>query len=64
MSLKTQYIWRNWKFIWWDECTDHNVNHSLHYGSWVFEWIRFYKTEKWPKIFRLKEHIKRLFYSS
>jgi len=64
MSLKTPYIWRNWKFIGWEECTDHNVNHSLHYWSWVFEGIRFYPTEKWPKIFRLKEHIERLFYSA
>ena len=64
MSIKTPYIWRNGEFIWWDECTDHNVNHSLHYWSWVFEWIRFYSTDKWPKIFRLKEHIERLFYSA
>jgi len=43
---------------------DHNITHSLHYGSWVFEWIRFYPTDNWPKIFKLKEHIDRLFYSA
>ena len=43
---------------------EHHVNHSLHYGSGVFEWIRFYPTSQWVKIFRLKEHIERLFYSA
>jgi len=62
--MKTPYIWKNGKFIAWDEALDHNITHSLHYGSWVFEWIRFYPTERWPKIFKLKEHIKRLFNSA
>ena len=62
--MKTPYIWKNWKFIEWDKTLDHNITHSLHYGSWVFEWIRFYPTENWPKIFKLKEHIDRLFYSA
>ncbi len=43
---------------------DHNLTHTLHYGWWVFEWIRFYDTENWPKIFRLQEHIERFFYSA
>ena len=64
MNIKTPYIWKNWKFIEWEEALDHNITHSLHYGSWVFEGIRFYPTENWPKIFRPKEHIDRLFYSA
>ena len=62
--MKTPYIWKNGEFIPWEEALDHNITHSLHYGSWVFEWIRFYPTENWAKIFRLKEHIDRLFYSA
>lgn len=62
--MKTPYIWENWEFIEWDEALDHNITHSLHYGSGVFEWIRFYPTDNWPKVFRLKEHIERLFYSA
>ena len=62
--MKTPYIWKNWKLLPWDETLDHNITHSLHYGSWVFEWIRFYPTENGPKVFKLKEHIKRLFYSA
>lgn len=64
MQIKTPYIWKNWKFINWDDSLDHNLTHALHYWTWVFEWIRFYNTPNWPKIFRLKEHIDRLFYSA
>ena len=64
MDIKTPYIWQNGKFVAWDDVKDHNLTHSLHYGTWVFEGIRFYPTSKWPKIFRLEEHIDRLFYSA
>ncbi len=64
MDIKTPYIWKNWNFIKWDDCVVQHVNHSLHYGSGVFEGIRFYPTSQGPKIFRLKEHILRLFYSA
>lgn len=36
---------------------------SRHYGGGAFEGIRFYNTAQGPAIFRLKEHIDRLFYS-
>jgi branched-chain amino acid aminotransferase len=38
--------------------------HALHYGSSVFEGIRSYETPKGPAIFRLTDHIKRLFHSA
>lgn len=38
--------------------------HSLHYGTAVFEGIRFYDTKKGIKIFRLDDHIERLFRSA
>jgi branched-chain amino acid aminotransferase len=40
------------------------LSHALHYGTSTFEGIRCYETPKGPAIFRLKEHIKRLFYSA
>ncbi len=40
------------------------TTHALHYGSGVFEGIRAYNTKKGTGIFRLKEHIDRLFYSA
>jgi branched-chain amino acid aminotransferase len=40
------------------------MTHTLHYGLGVFEGIRAYKGEQGPAIFRLREHIERLFRSA
>lgn len=61
---KTKLIWLNGRFIPWDKANVHILNHSLHYGSGVFEGIRFYNTQKGPAVFRLDEHIKRFFVSA
>jgi branched-chain amino acid aminotransferase len=62
---KTPYIWMNGTLIPWEEAKTHVICHSLHYGSGVFEGIRFYETTSGePAIFRLEEHTKRLFYSA
>jgi len=60
----TEYIWMDGKLVKWNEAKIHVLTHTLHYGSGVFEGIRFYKTEKGPAVFRLKEHTKRLFDSA
>ncbi|HNW60077.1 MAG TPA: branched-chain amino acid transaminase [bacterium] len=57
-------IWMNGKFIPWHEATIHVMSHVIHYGSSVFEGLRCYDTPKGPMIFRLKEHIRRLFDSA
>lgn len=62
--LKTKYIWQNGQLIDWDNAYTHVLTHALHYGSAVFEGVRFYETPKGPAIFRLKEHTDRLFYSA
>lgn len=59
----TEYIWHNGKFIPWDEAKVHVLTHALHYGDGAFEGIRAYKTDNGGAVFRLKEHIERLFYS-
>jgi len=61
---KTKYIWFNGKFVKWEKAKIHILTHALHYGSAVFEGIRCYQTPKGPAIFRLKEHIERLFNSA
>jgi len=48
----------------WSETKTHFLTHSLHYGTAVFEGIRCYDTKKGPAVFRLKEHIVRLFESA
>lgn len=63
MGFETKYIRENWKKLQWDDSKIHTVNHALHYWTAVFEWIRIYQTEKWPKIFRLTDHMKRFVHS-
>ncbi len=62
--LKTEKIWMDGKLVDWDEANVHILTHTLHYGLGVFEGIRCYETDKGPAVFRLEEHVKRLFKSS
>ncbi|SPT69252.1 Branched-chain-amino-acid aminotransferase [Anaerobiospirillum thomasii] len=60
----SEFIWFNGKLIPWQEANVHVMSHALHYGSSVFEGIRAYVTPNGTCIFRLKEHIDRLFNSA
>jgi branched-chain amino acid aminotransferase len=51
----------NGRLVPWDEAKVHVLSHVIHYGSGLFEGIRCYKTPKGPAIFRLREHVQRLF---
>jgi branched-chain amino acid aminotransferase len=51
-------------FVDWDDANVHILTHSLHYGLGVFEGIRTYETSQGPAVFRLTDHIKRLFDSA
>ncbi len=64
MLQKTDKIWMDGKLVAWNDAKVHVLTHSLHYGLGVFEGIRCYETEKGPAIFRLKEHVDRLFRSA
>jgi len=57
-------IWYNGEFVDWKEAKVHVLSHGLHYGSGVFEGIRCYATEKGSFIFRLKEHVDRMYRSA
>ncbi len=48
----------------WSTPVIHPMSHALHYGTSVFEGIRAYRTSRGPAIFRLSEHIERLFHSA
>lgn len=60
----TKYVWMDGKFIPWKKATIHLITHTFHYGAGSFEGIRFYDTPKGVMIFRLQDHIHRLFYSA
>jgi branched-chain amino acid aminotransferase len=57
-------IWYDGKMVPWRDATTHVLTHSLHYGLAVFEGLRAYKTSDGPAIFRLEEHINRLYDSA
>ncbi|MHC1566916.1 MAG: branched-chain amino acid transaminase [Candidatus Syntropharchaeia archaeon] len=61
---KVDKIWMDGEFVDWDKAKVHVLSHALHYGSGVFEGIRCYSTKKGSFIFRLKEHIQRLYDSA
>jgi branched-chain amino acid aminotransferase len=48
----------------WDDAKVHILTHTMHYGSGVFEGIRAYATSRGPAVFRLGDHIDRLFNSA
>lgn len=60
---ETQWIWRDGQFIPWADATVHVLAHSVQFGSSAFEGIRAYSTPKGPAIFRLREHLERLYHS-
>ncbi|MDP1758926.1 MAG: branched-chain amino acid transaminase [Thermodesulfovibrionales bacterium] len=64
MIKKTEKIWMDGRFVDWDDANVHVMTHTLHYGLGVFEGIRCYETKSGPAIFRLKEHVQRLFKSA
>ncbi|MBN1466631.1 branched-chain amino acid transaminase [candidate division KSB1 bacterium] len=57
-------IWMNGEFIDWKDATVHVMSHVIHYGTSVFEGMRCYKTPKGSSIFRLTDHIRRMFDSA
>lgn len=62
--IKAKYIWMDGKFVDWENAKIHILSHVIHYGTGVFEGLRCYKTSKGPVIFRLNDHIERLFDSA
>lgn len=56
-------IWFDGELINWQDAKIHVLSHVVHYGTSVFEGIRCYDTKKGSAIFRLEDHIKRLFSS-
>lgn len=64
MGIESQYIWMDGKMVEFEKATVHFLNRTLHYGVGVFEGIRCYSTPDGPAVFRLAEHVERLFDSA
>jgi len=57
-------IWMDGEIVDWQDAKIHALSHVVHYGTSVFEGIRVYNTKNGVAVFRLKEHVKRLFDSA
>ncbi|WP_144394875.1 branched-chain amino acid transaminase [Pleionea sediminis] len=65
MAIKQpDLIWFNGNLIHWHDAKVHVLSHAIHYGSSVFEGVRCYETPDGLAIFRLQDHVKRLFDSA
>ena len=65
MVEKLEKIWLNGELVRWDEAKVHVLTHTLHYGHGAFEGIRCYRRhDDRSAVFRLREHIDRLFDSA
>ena len=60
----TSKIWMDGEYVDWDQARVHVLTPSLHYGWGVFEGIRAYETARGSAVFRLTDHMQRLFRSA
>ncbi|HMD45386.1 MAG TPA: branched-chain amino acid transaminase [Acidimicrobiales bacterium] len=60
----TEKIWMDGELVDWADARVHVLSHTLHYGSGCFEGIRAYPTARGVAVFRLRDHIRRLFDSA
>lgn len=61
--IPTPKVWMNGELVDWDAARVHVATHTLHYGTGVYEGIRAYETPAGPGLFRLTDHIRRLYRS-
>ena len=61
MSAEGRVIWRDGEFVPWADATVHVLAQSLQRGSLAFDYMAVHTTPQGPAIFRLADHIARLF---
>jgi branched-chain amino acid aminotransferase len=61
--ISANYIWLDGRIVKWEDAKIYVLTHALHYGTSIFEGIRAYWTGKDLLIFRLDDHIDRMFRS-
>ena len=59
--LEDRIVYLNGDFVAWDRATVHMMCHSFGRGSAIFEVLSLHDTNGGPAVFRLDEHIHRLF---
>jgi len=61
---EADWIWKDGEYVAWHDCNIHLLATAVQFGTSVFEGIRAYPTERGPAVFRLREHIQRLWNSA
>ncbi len=64
MVTASKKIWMDGDLVNWEDASVHVLTPSLHYGLAAFEGIRCYEGKRGSSIFRLPEHVARLFESA
>lgn len=64
MQNYPEFIWHQGHIVPWAQATTHVMSHALQYGSSVFEGVRAYDTPRGTAIFRLRDHLRRLYSSA
>lgn len=64
MADRDGVIWYDGKMVPWRDANTHVLTHSLHYGLAVFEGLRAYDSARGTAIFRLGEHLDRMYRSA
>ena len=57
-------VWMDGELVDWKDAKIHVLSHVVHYGSSVFEGVRCYDTKNGSAVFRLNDHVDRLFNSA
>ena len=60
----SKYVWFDGKYVPTEKAKVPITTHAIHYGTSIFEGIRCYDTPNGSAIFRLPEHVERLFKSA
>ena len=61
---KKTKVWFDGEFVDWEDANISLLSHVVHYGTSVFEGIRAYSNDKGIAVYRLDEHVQRLFDSA
>jgi branched-chain amino acid aminotransferase len=62
--LEDRMVYLRGDFVPWSEAKVHLMSHSVGRGSAIFEVLSFHNTLRGPAVFRLDEHVERLFTSA
>jgi branched-chain amino acid aminotransferase len=61
---RADFVWMDGELVPWDDAKIHVTSHVIHYGTGAFEGCRVYAHPKGPAMFRMRDHVRRLFESS